>query len=151
MGVFVFLAAASLRLYGFDCITAALGFRHQREWKGVCVYVRLAGVALCVVGADRSRMLGFGFMRILIPAAFFLQHLEIRRHAASHLVILTALIVLQCAITLAAVLPIGARPWPPPLGRLHHTATVSGFLAGALTAGLGYRSAAVGRVPEHLA
>jgi hypothetical protein len=151
MGVLVFLAAVFLRSYGFNWITAALGFRHQREWKGVCVYVLLAGVALCVVGADRSRMLGFGFMGIFIPTAFFLEHLETRRHAASYLVTLTALTVLQCAITLAAILPIGVRPWPPPLARLHQIATVGCFLAGALTAVSGYRSAAAGRVPEHSA
>lgn len=138
-GLLKFLAAVFLRSYGFTWILAALGFRFQREWRGVCLYLLACGVALCFVGADRSRMLGFAFMGLVIPTTAFLQRLESRGPATWPLPLLTILTVTQCAITLAGV-PLGARASDPSLVRWHALATLGNFLAGTAVALLAWRA-----------
>lgn len=144
-GLLRFLAAVFLRSYGFTWILAALGFPSQRTWRGVCLYLLACGVALCFVGADRSRMLGFAFMGLLIPTAAFLQRLMSRGLTTWPLLLLTALTVTQCAITLAGV-PLGARASDPSLVRWHALATLGNFLAGTGVALLGWRGTRRGRV-----
>ncbi|MEW6746059.1 MAG: hypothetical protein AB1486_25240 [Planctomycetota bacterium] len=135
MGPHVLLAGVVLRSYGFTWIMALFGFRQQTVWRGTSVYLLLTGVVLCAVGADLSRMLGFGFVGILIPTAVFLEHLGSRRGTTQYLVPLVVLSILQCGITLAG-LNMGMSAASI---RLHRIATIACALAGTLTVVIAHR------------
>ena len=84
-----------LRSYGFFWTFAALGWRFvpSRATQMVCLYLVAVSVGLCVVATDWSRMLGFGFPGVFLPAAFLtdrgLTHAN-GRAAAATLLLLSA-------------------------------------------------------------
>jgi hypothetical protein len=64
-----------LRSYGFFWTFALLGWRlvPERRTRAVCLYLVGVSIGLCVVATDWSRMLGFGFPGVFIPAAFLIR------------------------------------------------------------------------------
>src|SRR6185503_19149119 len=122
-------AGVLLRSYGFFWITALLGWRETRAWRGVVLYLLLASVALCAAATDWARMLGFGFVGVFLPTAVFLDDVDRGGRGLAWLALLLTIAIVQCWLTLAPFVPMS-----PLLTRIHPLATLACVAAGAAAA-----------------
>lgn len=119
-------AGVLVRSYGFLWIAALLGWAWTGRWRGVALYLVLASVALCAVATDWARMLGFGFVGVVLPVAVFLDRVDRDGRGLSWLALLLVIATVRCWLTLA---PFGSMN--PALTRFHPVLSLAWFTLGA--------------------